>query len=162
MKRVDTKEVKRRSRELTAYIESYMPHGALQGSEQRVWVTDIAKVWRCSLPVSIPVLKAPGTKRSELRYDELLSSFGFKFQLAPLHQGRHLAGGPHQELRTGASAWGRGAAGPPHGQGLTLAHSRAQLEDLRGTSLTLEINLSTFGPHPRVTLGHMEDIVSLS
>jgi len=43
MKRVDTKEVKRRSRELTAYIESYMPHGALLGSEQRVWVTDIAK-----------------------------------------------------------------------------------------------------------------------
>jgi len=30
-------------------------------------------------------------------------------------------------------------------QGLTLAHFKAQLEDLRDTSLTLEPNLSTFG-----------------
>ena len=43
MKRVDTKEVKRRSRELTAYIESYRPHDALVGTTQRVWVTDVAK-----------------------------------------------------------------------------------------------------------------------
>ena len=43
MKRVDTKEVKRRSRELTAYIESYRPHDHLVGTEQRVWVTDVAK-----------------------------------------------------------------------------------------------------------------------
>ena len=40
--------------------------------------------------------------------------------------------------------------------------SRAQLEDLRDTSLTLELNLSTFGPHPWVNLGHIEDKVSLS
>ena len=43
MKRVDTKEVKRRSRELTAYIESYLPHGHLEGTEQRVWVTDTVR-----------------------------------------------------------------------------------------------------------------------
>jgi len=48
------------------------------------------------------------------------------------------------------------------GQGLTLAHFRAQLEDLRDTSLTLELNLSTFGTHPRVTLAYMEDKVCLS
>jgi len=35
-------------------------------------------------------------------------------------------------------------------QGLTLAHSKAQLEDLWDTLLTLELNLSTFGTHPRV------------
>jgi hypothetical protein len=35
-------------------------------------------------------------------------------------------------------------------QGLTLAHFKAQLEDLRDTSLTLELNVSTFGPHPRL------------
>jgi hypothetical protein len=33
----------------------------------------------------------------------------------------------------------------PRGQGLTLAHFTAQLEDLRDTSLTLELNGSTFG-----------------
>jgi hypothetical protein len=44
-----------------------------------------------------------------------------------------------------------------HGQGLTLAHFRAQLEDLRDTSLTSELNLSTFGTHPWVNLGHIGD-----
>ncbi|EEH53369.1 uncharacterized protein MICPUCDRAFT_29134, partial [Micromonas pusilla CCMP1545] len=43
MKKVNSREVKRRSRELTNYIESYLPHGALVGTTQRVWVTDIAK-----------------------------------------------------------------------------------------------------------------------
>jgi hypothetical protein len=47
-------------------------------------------------------------------------------------------------------------------QGLTLAHFTVQLEDLRDTSLTLELNLSTFGPHPRVYYVHMGDKVSLS
>jgi hypothetical protein len=48
------------------------------------------------------------------------------------------------------------------GQGLTLAHLRAQLQDLRDTLLTSELNLSTFGTHPRVEFGHMGDKVSLS
>ena len=48
------------------------------------------------------------------------------------------------------------------GQGLTLAHFRAQLEDLRDTSLTPELNLSTFGRHQRVNLGYMGDKVSSS
>ena len=43
MKKVNSREVKRRSRELTNYIESYLPHGALVGTTQCVWVTDIAK-----------------------------------------------------------------------------------------------------------------------
>jgi len=47
-------------------------------------------------------------------------------------------------------------------QGLTLAHFRTQLEDLRDTSLTLDNNLSTFGPHPRVALVHKGDKLSLS
>ena len=47
-------------------------------------------------------------------------------------------------------------------QGLTLAHFRAQREDLRDTSLTVELNLSTLGTHPRVDMGHMGDKLSLS
>jgi len=47
-------------------------------------------------------------------------------------------------------------------QGLTLAHFKAQLEDLRDTSLTLELKLSTFGTHPRLTWGYAGDTVSLS
>ena len=42
-------------------------------------------------------------------------------------------------------------------QGLTLTHFRAQLDHLRDTSLTLELNLSTFGTHSRVKLGYMGD-----
>ena len=38
-------------------------------------------------------------------------------------------------------------------QGLTPAHFTAQLEDLRDTSLTLELNLSTFATHRRDGLG---------
>jgi len=44
-------------------------------------------------------------------------------------------------------------AGAPVHQGLTLVHFRAQLEVLQDTSLMLELNLSIFGPHPRVKLG---------
>ena len=47
-------------------------------------------------------------------------------------------------------------------QGLTLAHFTAQLKDLRDSSLTLELNLSTLGTHPRVNLGQMGDRVRLS
>ena len=39
------------------------------------------------------------------------------------------------------------AASPSSSQGLTLAHFRAQLEHIRDTLLTLELNLSTFGTH---------------
>jgi len=53
-------------------------------------------------------------------------------------------------------------AGRADGQGLTLAHYRAQLEDLWHPSFTLEFNLTTFGTHRRVTLGYMGDKVSLS
>ena len=47
-------------------------------------------------------------------------------------------------------------------QGLTLVHFMAQLEDFRYTSLTVELNLSTFGTYPRVNWGYMGDKVSLS
>jgi len=47
-------------------------------------------------------------------------------------------------------------------QGLTPAHFKAQLEDLRDTSLTLELNLSTFGPHPRINMGWVGRKVSFS
>jgi len=54
------------------------------------------------------------------------------------------------------------AAASALSQGLTLAHFRAQLQDLRDTSLTLELILSTFGLHPRVMLGFVGDNVNLS
>ena len=54
------------------------------------------------------------------------------------------------------------ASASPASQGLTLAHFRAQLEDLGDTSLTLQLDLSTFGTHPRANLGHMGDKVSLN
>jgi len=47
-------------------------------------------------------------------------------------------------------------------QGLTLAHFTAQFEDLRGTSITFELNVSTFGTHPRVSWVYMGHYVSLS
>jgi len=50
---------------------------------------------------------------------------------------------------------------PRWGQGLTLAHFRSQLEDLRDSSLTADFNLSTFRTHPWVSLGYMGDMVSL-
>jgi hypothetical protein len=51
---------------------------------------------------------------------------------------------------------------PYGGKGLTLAHFRAQLEVLRDTSLTLELNLRSFGTHPRFNLDYMGDKASLS
>jgi hypothetical protein len=56
------------------------------------------------------------------------------------------------EITPGSSErvpWKCGTCG--HGQGLTLAHFRAQLEDLRYTSLTLELNLGTYGTHKNST-----------
>jgi hypothetical protein len=50
--------------------------------------------------------------------------------------------------------------GTPVMQGLTPAHFSAQLEDLEDTSLTLQLNLSAFGTHPRLNLGYMGDEVS--
>jgi len=54
--------------------------------------TSHAVVGRCSLTVSKPVLKAPMmsvcNQRLKLQYDELLSSFAFKFNVgAPLRRG---------------------------------------------------------------------------
>jgi len=48
----------------------------------------------------------------------------------------------------------------PRNQGLTLVHFTAQLDDLRDTALTLQVNLSTFGTHPRANLSYMGDRVS--
>jgi hypothetical protein len=39
------------------------------------------EVGRCRLTVSKPMLKAPDTKRSKLKYDKLLSSFAVNFNL---------------------------------------------------------------------------------
>jgi len=47
-------------------------------------------------------------------------------------------------------------------QGLTLTHSRAQFEDLRDASLTVELTLNIFGTHRRATLSYMGVKVSLS
>ena len=48
------------------------------------------------------------------------------------------------------------------GRGLHLLTSGLNLRNFRNTSLTLELNLSTFGTHPRVNLGYMGDTVRLS
>ena len=64
-----------------------------------------------------------------------------------------------------AASFGRTAVSRvtlPENQGRTLALFRAQLVDLRDTSLTLQLNLSTFGPHPRVTSSYMGNMVGLS
>jgi hypothetical protein len=48
-----------------------------------------------------PTLKAPGTKRLKLKYDELLSvllEFCFHIQLAPLHDGGLRVVGGDQQL----------------------------------------------------------------
>ena len=53
------------------------------GREDRGWAVQVD-------PIK-PTLKAPGTKRSKLKYDNLLSillQFCFQFQFAPLHGGR--------------------------------------------------------------------------
>jgi hypothetical protein len=62
---------------------------------------------------------------------------------------RHGAG--HEQLaQFSVSAGGRGGDGivsqveAPGGQGLTLAHFSAQLEDLQDASLIITLNLSTF------------------
>jgi hypothetical protein len=48
------------------------------------------------------------------------------------------------------------------GRGLHSFSFQLNLRTIGNTLLPLELNLSTFGPHPRVTLGHMWDKVSLS
>jgi hypothetical protein len=45
---------------------------------------------------------------------------------------------------------------------ITFAHFKPQLEDLRDTSLTLELNLSTFRKYLRAHLGYEGDEVSFS
>ena len=74
-------------------------------------------------------------------------------------------GGRRDDAGHGDGGFACGAQAPcgmGRRQGLTLAHFTAQLEDLRDTSLTVELNLSTFGTHPRVRLGQIGDKVSLS
>jgi hypothetical protein len=95
-----------------------------------------------------PTLKAPGKRRFKLKYCKLLSSFAFNFDLRRFTVAR-LAAHYSDGTITG-------------GQGLTLAYFKAQLEDLRDTSLTLELNLSTFAPHPWVNFACVGEKVSFS
>jgi hypothetical protein len=48
------------------------------------------------------------------------------------------------------------------GRGLHSLISQLNLRTFGNTSLTLELNLGTFGPHPRVDLAYVGDTVSLS
>jgi len=52
--------------------------------------------------------------------------------------------------------------GLPGDRGLHSLTSELNFEDLQDTSLTIELNLSTFGTHPRVKLSSMGDKVRLS
>ena len=70
MRRVDTAEVKRRSRELTAFLESYQPHARLVGTKQRVWVMDTARDGRSLVAHTkgyVQVLLSPGEDGEEAR-----------------------------------------------------------------------------------------------
>jgi hypothetical protein len=49
---------------------------------------------------------------------------------------------------------------PTTDQGLTLAHFRAQVVDLRDISPSLAVTLSTFGTNPRINLGNVGDQLS--
>jgi len=60
--------------------------------------------------------------------------------------GKYSSFGPNQQL----------------GRGLHSLTSKLNLRTFGNTSLTLELNLNTIGPHPRVNLGYMGDNVSLS
>jgi len=82
---------------------------------------------------------------SELKVDE---SFGGACRPPP-------APGPPSRVRLNLNFF-EGA----QSTGLHSLAPAAQLEDLRDTSLTLELSLSTFGPHPRVNLGGVGDNVS--
>jgi hypothetical protein len=52
-----------------------------------------------------PMLKAPGTKRSKLKYDEWLSNFAFKLNLRRYNKG--FAAAAAREAAAGGSAVGR-------------------------------------------------------
>jgi hypothetical protein len=80
------------------------------------------------------------------------------------HHTLHAAGGSRSSShsRHPRSLKHRSTMAGTAGQGLTLAHFTAQLEDLRDISHTLELILSISGTHPRVTLGCVGDEVSLS
>ena len=70
LRRVDTAEVKRRSRELTAFLESYQPHARLVGTKQRVWVMDTARDGRSLVAHTkgyVQVLLSPGEDGEEAR-----------------------------------------------------------------------------------------------
>jgi hypothetical protein len=109
-----------------------------------------------------PNLTASGTKRLNLKFDALLSILGFNSNLRRYNVGGSRWSDPASissvmdELTLPAytvRATSVRSGGCPRvsfsksecasAQGLTLAHFRAQVEDLRDTSLTLELNLST-------------------
>ena len=66
---------------------------------------------------------------------------------------RRRGGGDEVRDRQVLRPLGAAMPGVRHRQGLTLALFRAQLEVLRDTSLTLELNLSTFGTRSRYIWG---------
>lgn len=42
MKKVQSKIVKQRSRELTCVFEAFAPYTGMEGKEERIWITEIA------------------------------------------------------------------------------------------------------------------------
>jgi hypothetical protein len=57
------------------------------------------QVGRCRLTLSKPKLKAPGTERLKLEYDEPLSSFAFTFNLRRYTQAAWSVPDPHLRAR---------------------------------------------------------------
>jgi hypothetical protein len=63
--------------------------------------------------------------------------------------------------RTWRECAGTCASACPPDRGLHSSTSELKLRTFGNTSLTLQLNPSTSGPHPRVELGHVGDKVSL-
>lgn len=42
MKKVQSKIVKQRSRELTSVFEAFAPYTGMEGKEERIWITEVA------------------------------------------------------------------------------------------------------------------------
>ena len=80
-------------------------------------------------------------------------------------EGRHVYGRDIRGLRRGAARPAllcrpavllfRHRAGGAGGRALHSSTSELNLKTFMNTSLTLELNLGTFGTHPRINFGHM-------
>jgi len=129
-----------------------------------------------------PTLKAPGSQRLKLKLDYISLYVAFNRNLR--HYNMATANGA-ASLNDAALTWGTDdctiaslggavfrctchklgmvalavSGGWVSGRGLHSLTTELNLRTIWDTSITLELNLSTFGTHPRVRLGSMGDEV---